>query len=465
MKVTSLNALWFTYSAGFSSFRDQLNLIKTHITTEAPDVSVLLEMPNPHDPVTDATLLVNEDIWELDGWLASQGYLYSRKLNDKLSVWVVSKTPLVPLLLLGSSTVSGAISSLFKMAELNGSAFINANSTFADCIAQMGKADRSVIVGVKNKDGKAVLPLIATHARCLYMNGRFGRLLVHLLSSFVAVSGIVVGDFNIEPTMASSLDGADFQSELAQHTRSKLLSLPVGVLSAPSTHTAVSVNYPFEPLLLDYFLCKEKLVVGASSVSDAGGLAPLPNTKHPSDHKWVAAVIPSKAMLPVTVEAQEMLSRSLSFQWSQGHAELLAIRASPLTALMEARGSRPATPSRAPRDAPETSGTTVVPNPGPGPAALPELPPLGKAAGVIKFVAQGKNCGAVLVDGTSKPIFFYSSAPLNEADVQIGVTRATFTVAPNERKPGELIALDFTVNGPNQNPPMPRADTAPLCEK
>ena len=455
MKVSSLNTLWSTYSNGFSSFRDQLALVKHHIEAEKPDVCVLLEMPNPHDQVSDANLLLFEALWELDAWLVEQGYPFSKRLNDKLSVWVLSKTPLVPLLLLGSSMVSGAISRLFQMAELDPNVYINATSTFADCIAQMGKPDRSIIVGVVSGDGKHVLPLIATHARCLYTNARFGRMLMHLLLSFVAGRGIVVGDFNIEPDAALTLDKQeDFAVELPKAAQQKLLNLPRAAMSHPKTHTAVSVQFPYEPLLLDYFLCKEPLDVATNSAGEVQtdrARYPLPNPRHPSDHKWVSAQIPVSVMLDNSGNRQD--SRSLTFDWSRSHSSLLAICAAPLSvkmtaaaaAALQSDGSQ--TPVKRARSPEKSGAAVVVPN--------------GKATGTLTVLNANRVCGGVLVDGSQTPIFFYSSTAIeiDPAAVASGNVRASFIVGENPRKPGTQYATELVIIS-GESPKMPTAPTA-----
>src|SRR5579864_6562795 len=112
VKLITYNTLYYNYSDGKISYSDQLSNVTDLINSEKPDIACLLEMPNPYQEVKSETLLLCQHLERLTDWFHKQGYMYIKCLNNMLSIWIISKFPMCPLLLLGASTVSGAMNKL-----------------------------------------------------------------------------------------------------------------------------------------------------------------------------------------------------------------------------------------------------------------------------------------------------------------------------------------------------------------
>ena len=320
LKITSFNTLYYGYSNGQTSIRDQILGIQHHFEQELADVTVLFEMPNPHVAVNSDTLMTTNALWELEDWLRGRGYGHIRQLDDKLSVWVVSRHPLKPLLLLGSSTVNGAIKNLFDMTpDPTGVATrIDKTSSYPVCLRSAIERDRSTIVGVQF-NGR-ILPLIALHAKCLFFNPRFGRLLIFFLRAFVAQKGIVVTDINFSLDQSFELlDDPLFKAEIDPTIIQRLRDIPLGSIHSGES-TAISVSYPYARLAID-------TVIGpphpAFSIRIGGDKsACIPNLKYSSDHQYIViSCLPSDWFLDLEVDDV----RNAVLQWSLSHPHLTEI--------------------------------------------------------------------------------------------------------------------------------------------
>lgn len=362
VKISSFNCLWAAYSHNCSSFRDQLLVAKAQIDTEQPDVAVFLEMCNPYGAAESATLSMLQHIQAFELYLFQKGYVHQRKTNDLLSVWVVSRLQLIPLLLLGADKIGTAAA---KVLKVHLDEFVNRriedNSDYVDCAGTViSPTERSIIVGVvcnaeeieeektvpsapttaaaavvvpagSNNDAttgaaaaaasatttikvkrkiRRVLPLIATHARCLYNNTRFAALLFSLLRSFVARKGIVIGDMNVDVTKETLLtvqkNDPRVAAELQPGALDALWALPMcPVAQNPGRATCTGISFPFQPLNIDGIFAPNKPVeIKVRSLDDEEcdeGSTVGPNELFPSDHRWIVADIPRDAFLEVPV--------------------------------------------------------------------------------------------------------------------------------------------------------------------
>ena len=285
MKIVSFNSLYYGFSNHMCSFNDQLQGMMQCVTAESPDVVVFLEAPDRSLPVSSKTLMLHHAIAAFDQWMLDNGYRYTHHTREILSIWIFSKLKLVHLLLMGKATLAEAFSTIFPQIPREQNK-IDASSPFPKVIQHMIEKDRSVVLGVVNEKGSAVLPIVVTHAKCRYFNTRFGRLLLHLCRAVVARKGIIFGDMNIDMTEPVLLDGPDFKDELPPPAQSALLSLPQGYLSCDLEEhrkTSNSVEFPFAPLAIDLVVAPRKL-----QVTSAPGPAVIPNRSHPSDHRWIS---------------------------------------------------------------------------------------------------------------------------------------------------------------------------------
>lgn len=460
MKVLSFNTLFCGYSKGFTSFRDQLLAVRRSIEQERPDVACFLEMPNPFDEVTGDSLALHDALAQLDHWLIGEGYPFFRKLNNKLSVWIVSKTPMVPLLVVGSACVSGAISKLVDHPRSEVDLQITTNSTFADCLRHMSvKANRSLVVGVCHpKNPQTILPLIAVHAPCEYENHRYGKLLLHLLSSMVSQVGVVVGDFNFDISQRCSLHEEEtatlLRQELPSAIATSLLQLPVGRTFASQTPTAMSVTFPYQPLCIDGFICNSKAPISVSSgrVNVKEASATIPHDTHASDHYWISAEIPDDVMITCKQHCPAVDARLISFQWSCRYPELmrfmerkgqLPLEPSAFEALKTPKGVRPASRPPTPNNNEEEAPPTYHRG-----APLTEAP-VGSWTGVITSINQSKYCGGIHPEGYKTSLVFFFAAKsefvsLDARTIKSGKVQVKFNVIPG-RHEGELLATDVSL--------------------
>ncbi len=214
MKITSFNTLYCGYSSNTTSIHDQMKLIKQHIEQEQPVVCVLLEAPQLLQPVTGENVELMNSLQQCEAWLYQQGYFHQRKTlkaTDRLSVWVVSRRPLIPLLLLGSNEVGGAMANVISVSRDEPIAKVSEASDFVDCAAATASVDRSIICGVLCDAYEApggsgtqmlrpVLPLVALHAPCLFYNTRFSS---HKQKDPSAIRSLQVDEITTTTTTSS----------------------------------------------------------------------------------------------------------------------------------------------------------------------------------------------------------------------------------------------------------------------
>lgn len=266
VKIITYNTLYYNFSDGSISYVDQLRNVMSLITKETPDIACLLEMPNYHQEVKSETLLLCEQLEKLMSWFYKQGYPYVKCLNNTLSIWIVSKLPLCPLLLLGSSTVSGAMNKLLSNPQFGPQVQITQSSNYVDCFkaACCIKDDRSIITGVII--GTSILPLIVVHDKCLFWNSRYSNLRLHFLSAAVSGYGLVVGDFNgnLDTWNKDNLvTDSRLDSEIPTIANT-LRSWTQGVGHLPRDKTgepiptAVSNKFPYESLYIDGAFCNQR---------------------------------------------------------------------------------------------------------------------------------------------------------------------------------------------------------------
>jgi hypothetical protein len=316
MKITSFNTLFYQYSNGQTSIHDQLRGVQEHLDRERPDVLVAFEMPNPHQAISSDNFSVLSLLWQFESSLREQGYRHIKQLNDKLSIWIISKCPLVPLLLLGSGTVSGAIANMFAPVPLEtvSQGAIHAESTYPQCLRTAMERDRSMIVGVQV--GERVLPLIALHAKCLFFNRRFGQLLLFFLRAFVATKGLVLTDINCEVSQPHDLSrDPRFAREMGDAIAKRLSQWPLGQVNAAQGHTATNMSYPFNPLSIDCLVSPSSHPLRVGGDSD-----PVPSAQrgHTSDHHWIAVdEVPEEWMLE---ERSARDSHQAVRLWSESHS-------------------------------------------------------------------------------------------------------------------------------------------------
>lgn len=269
VKLITYNTLYFNYSDGAISYTDQLNNVMDLISVEEPDIACLLEMPNPHQEVKSETLLLCEQLEILTNWFHKKGYMYIKCLNNMLSIWIVSKFELRPLLLLGASTVSGAMNKLLLNPQFGPTVQITQSSNYIDCFkaACCSKDDRSLITGVMI--GSNLLPLVVVHDKCLFWNSRYYNLRFHFLSAVVSTYGLVVGDFNGNlHTWGKENLINDPRLDIEIPTVSAIFrSWSQGVAHLPKEKnceiipTAISTKFPYEALYIDGAFTNAKSVI------------------------------------------------------------------------------------------------------------------------------------------------------------------------------------------------------------
>ncbi len=315
-KITSYNTLFYGYSNGMTSVFDQISSVMDHFELENPDVCVLFEMPNPLQPVSADNIVVMGELFRFEEWLRGKGYAHIRQLNDKLSVWVVSKLRLLPILLLGSSTVSGAISNLWKSLPVVRDTKITSDSAYPQCLLSALDKDRSMIFGVETVNG--VLPLIAIHAKCLFFNPRFARLLLFFLRAFVAQKGLVLTDINLDLSAETNplFEDPLFTAEMPEYIVNTLRRVNLGVINKVA-ETATSMSYPFQALNIDCAISAQPVDIRIGGSCDV-----IPSSTYSSDHRWVVVENIPDCMLLRVVNND---ARLITGVWAISHSELLAI--------------------------------------------------------------------------------------------------------------------------------------------
>ena len=277
-KILTYNTLFYNYSDGTTSYNDQIETVLKVIKQENPDIACLLEMPNIYQEVKSENLFLVEKIEKLKAVFHANGYTYIKCLNNTLSIWILSKYPLIPLLLLGSSTVSGAMNKLILNPYCGPSIQINESSNYIDCLktTTSSKDDRSIITGVEI-DG-SVMPLIVVHDKCLFWNNRYSKLRLQLLCAAVQNYGLVVGDFNSNLCNwnTENLSNDKRLDEELFSIADTLRSWELGEIYIPRDKsnnpipTAQSVKFPFETLYIDGMIAKKEAKITLKLVSLKG---------------------------------------------------------------------------------------------------------------------------------------------------------------------------------------------------